>query len=462
MKGGAAKKTAPPFYITKFRLAQEKPPRIGNTGAWELFYVQNLVQYSDIVNQPYICYGNHTIFGTTKVYFIPYISHSMVFYVRVFGGSPDIPTGKDVKIEKVRTDYKALKQQNMKNGTSKDGPGCFCNRRQTPEKGGYSKNMREFMTKVSDYFNEWREDPERGDGQFPRVIIAITGIVAAAVIALLLWWGYGVQEKKREAASQKAQMLQAKQEAQDASDSLALQEAQGLVATTYEEKMQEYMSLDSGEELRQEYLSNTHELSEKVRELQSALEQVQREVSEVVREYRENGSTSSEKVTEKLTVLEKESQTLVENVKSLETKLAELGNVIQTVDREKIPVIREQLTALRTQMEQMRSDMSNTHDKIKDLRREDEKLWNQLSGVEKRLDEVMDKNLDEIDERLDRVGKEMDALEKELRAALKEMEKEMTEKIDAKMDAMSADSLSYRYDQEKNTLYLTPEQKTSK
>lgn len=325
--------------------------------------------------------------------------------------------------------------------------------------------MREFMTKVSDYFSEWRDDPEREDGRFPRIFIITAAIAVALIIALLMWWGYGVQEKRREEAAQKAKALQEEQAAKDALDALALQEAHGLVSATYEEKMQEYMSKDSGEELRQEYLTNTNELSETVKELQEKLEQVQREISEVVREYRENGSSSSEKVAEKLTVLDRQSQALVENIHSLETKLTDLGSVIQTVDREKIPAIREQITEVRSQMEQMRSDISSTYDKIKDLRKEDEKLWNKLSGVEKSLDEALDKNLDEIDKRLSRVGKDMDALEKEFREALqtmeKELEKEINEKIREEMDTLSTDSLSYRYDKSSSTLYLTPEQKKS-
>lgn len=57
--------------------------------------------------------------------------------------------------------------------------------------------MREFMTKMSDYLNEWREDPEKEDETLPRFIIIAVGVAAAAGILMLLWWGYGVQEKKR-------------------------------------------------------------------------------------------------------------------------------------------------------------------------------------------------------------------------------------------------------------------------
>lgn len=61
------------------------------------FFVKNIVHYSDIVHWSHIWYRNHTIFEKIKVYFIPYILYFESFYVRVCGGSPDIPTGKDEK-----------------------------------------------------------------------------------------------------------------------------------------------------------------------------------------------------------------------------------------------------------------------------------------------------------------------------------------------------------------------------
>lgn len=61
------------------------------SGALGPFYVKKLVQHSDIVYPTHIWYGNHTIFGKIKVYFIPYILYSVIFYVRVCGGSPGIP-----------------------------------------------------------------------------------------------------------------------------------------------------------------------------------------------------------------------------------------------------------------------------------------------------------------------------------------------------------------------------------
>lgn len=56
----------------------KKAECIGITGASGLFFVRKLVHYSDIVHRLHIWYGNHTIFGKIKVYFIPYIP--IVFY----------------------------------------------------------------------------------------------------------------------------------------------------------------------------------------------------------------------------------------------------------------------------------------------------------------------------------------------------------------------------------------------
>jgi len=75
---------------------------------------------------------------------------------------------------------------------------------------------------------------------------------------------------------------------------------------------------------------------------------------------------------------------------------------------------------------------------------------------------------DDLDERLDGLGKDMDSLEKELRKALEEMQKnneemnrKLDEKLDKQMDALSSEALSYRYEEQTNTLYLMPGQNKS-
>lgn len=307
--------------------------------------------------------------------------------------------------------------------------------------------MRGFMTRVSDYFNEWREDPERKEN---RLSIAVIGAVVAVIIVLLLlllWWGHSAQEKKKEAAG-KAARLQAAQELQTSREA---EEAQGLVATTYEEKMAEYMSMDSGEELRQEYLTNANALTEKIRELQTAMEKVQAEITAITGEYQDGNA----KVTEKLTVLEGETKIVVGKINALEVKMTELADTIRVVNEEKIPVIQKQIGELREEIEQTRTDMADIREKIKALEKEDEKLWERLSEVERSLENALGENMKEIDKRVDRLGGDLDDLERELRAALEKM----SEKINERMDVLSSDTLSYRYEEETNTLCLMPNQK---
>ena len=225
--------------------------------------------------------------------------------------------------------------------------------------------MREFMTRLSDYINEWREDPERKENQLSVVVIGAVAVVIIVLLLLLLWWGYSAQEKKKEESARRAAELQAAQDLQSEQEGQDTQEA-GLVAVTHEEKMEEYMSMDSGEELRQEYLTNTNALAEKIKELQSTMEQAQREIASIVKEYQGGDA----KVTEKLAVLEKETETVVKSISGLETKMEKLSEVIRTLDGEKISMIQEQIGGLRNEIEQTRTDMAGIREKIKALERD--------------------------------------------------------------------------------------------
>lgn len=307
--------------------------------------------------------------------------------------------------------------------------------------------MREFMTKLSDYFSEWREDPERRENRLSVVVIGAVAVVIIVLLLLLLWWGHGAQEKKKEEAAKKAVELQMAQGLQAAQETQGAEEAHGLVKSTHEEKMTEYMSMDSGEELRQEYLMSTEELAEKIKELQTAMEKAQTEITTIVKEYQ----GQDVKVTEKLTVLERETGAVVEKIGGLEVKIKDLSNAIQAVDGEKIPVIQDQIVKLRGEIEQTRTDMAGVHEKIRSLEKEDGDLWEKLSKVEKSLDTALGENMKEIDKRMDHLGDDMDDLEKEFNAVM--------EKMSGKMDALSSDALAYRYEEETNTLYLMPNQK---
>lgn len=298
--------------------------------------------------------------------------------------------------------------------------------------------MREFMTRVSDYFNERRNDPERKEDRLAIGVVAAVAVVII-VLLLLLLWGHTTQEKKKQEAAEKAQALQEAQE---------MQEEQALATATYEEKMAEYMSKNSGEELRQEYLNSTSDLAEKVRELQTTMERVEKELDKVIIEYREGSAVPGER----LTALEKEIRTVIESVRGLEARYADLSDVIQTIDRERIPMIQAQIKGFQEELQRVYADVGTVYEKIAALEKEDRKLWEKLSEVERGLDTALSKNLSEIDRQIERMDGEMNRLEKEM----KEVVRQMNEKLEERIDTLSEEGLSYRYEQSTNTLYLMP------
>lgn len=288
--------------------------------------------------------------------------------------------------------------------------------------------MREFMTRVSDYLSERRDDPERKEDRFSLAVIAAVAVVVV-VLLLLFWWGYTVHEKKEKEAAEKAK---------------AIQESEALSAAAYEEKMKEYLSQNDGEALRQESLSEANTLEEKVRDLQSTMETVEKELNKVVIERSETDTTQKEV----LTTLESSVKKALENIRQMDSKLADLSDMMQVVDREKLPALQTQIKDVRTEVTQVRTEISGIRESVASLKQEDEKLWNELAAVERNLDKAIDQNIKEIDSQLEKTTKKYNQLEKDMKEALQQMEE--------KMSTISRDALSYRYDQGSNTLYLTP------
>ena len=181
--------------------------------------------------------------------------------------------------------------------------------------------MREFMTRVSDYLNERNDDPERKEDRLSIAVI-VAAVVVIVVLLLLLWWGYSAHEKKEKEAAEKAK---------------AIQESEALAVTTYEEKMKEYLAENAGETLQQESLREANALEEKVRELQSTMETVEKELTKVIVERSESDTTSDTTQKEMLNTLESSVKKAMENIRQMESKLADLSDVMQVIDREKLP-----------------------------------------------------------------------------------------------------------------------------
>lgn len=314
--------------------------------------------------------------------------------------------------------------------------------------------MREFMTRLSDYWSERREDPERKEDRLSLAVIAAVALVIA-VLLLLVWWGYSMHGKKEKDAAEKAKMLQQSEASESLSKARNLEsmeaEAQGLVMATYEEKMKEYLSESNTETLRQEYLNDTKALTDKVRDLENTMAAVEKKLSETAEKYSE--SDASQKAT--ISALQTSVKNAVASIRQLEGRLADLSETVQTTEREKLAGLQAQMAEVRAEAERARTEISGLRQSVASLKTEDEKLWRELSAVERNLDKAIGQNLDAIDKELDKLAKNDKRLETDMKETVQQME-ERDKALENKMDAISKDALSYRYEQRSNTLYLMP------
>lgn len=295
--------------------------------------------------------------------------------------------------------------------------------------------MKDFMTKISDYLNERRNDPERRENQLSIVIIGAVAVVVI-ILLLLLFWTYTVkeQERKQKEAAKEA-LLEAEMQMK------VPVEEEELVAETHEEKAEEYMSQNDGREqelkeltlLREEYSESIDFLREKVEELLKSMTQVENNLSETIVKYQEGDQSSLEQVKE----LHGEVTNIVQNLKETQTKLYDLTDIVQVLDQKTIPQIQQQILDIQQNMNKVHADISNLYTKIAALEQEDAKLWAGISEVEKTLKTAIDQNMTEVNNQLDVLLNQLGNVENRLQGLISK-------------------TLKYHYDAENNTLYLEP------
>ena len=190
------------------------------------------------------------------------------------------------------------------------------------------------MTRMSDYLNERRNNPEKQEDRLAAVIIGAAAVVVI-VLLLLVLWGHIVKERSRKEDE--------------------------LVSTTYEERTAEYMSQSiGGEALSQEYLDNIAYLNETVEGLLASLTQVEQNLLDTVEQYQE-GNTAFQ---EEISTLHIEVNAITQNLKKTQTKLQDLTDIVLAMNEETIPFIQAQIVELYENMNQIYTDMTEMYAKL--------------------------------------------------------------------------------------------------
>lgn len=225
--------------------------------------------------------------------------------------------------------------------------------------------MREFMTRVSDYLNERRNNPDRQEDRLAVVIIGVAAVIVI-VLLLLLLWGYiarGRGQKEDESI---------------------------LDTATYEEKAPEYMAQNEGDAaLWQEYAARIDYLNGKVEELLAAMTQVEQNLDETMEQYREGDAT----ILEEISSLHAQVNTIIYDLKESQTNLYDLTDIVQVMNEETIPMIQEQIVQIQEDLNQVYVDIANLYTRVAALEQEDVKIWESIGNVEDIIGGLSDNTL---------------------------------------------------------------------
>ena len=225
--------------------------------------------------------------------------------------------------------------------------------------------MREFMTKVSDYISERRNDPEKNGGF---VVLCMIGMAIAVgtILCLLLLWRKNADVK------------------------------QELDAEVYETVPERVLAENpADEELKRQYLMDIEYFGEKIEELSGSVTRI-----------RESLETSAAVQDEENTLLRSQVEEITGGITGLITKLEntentlyDLNELVKVMDIKTIPAIQGHIGEIRKQMEQVNMDISDIYGKIDALKTTDKELQIKIREMQGALKTSIAQNVEDITNR---------------------------------------------------------------
>ncbi|MCM1173729.1 MAG: hypothetical protein NC341_01625 [Blautia sp.] len=288
--------------------------------------------------------------------------------------------------------------------------------------------MREFMTRVSDYISERRNDPEK-NGNF--VVLCVIGMVilASIILCLLLLWQKNVsgeQKMKAEISAEKPEIMLAENQA--------------------------------GEELEQQYLMDIEYFGEKIEELSASMARV-KETLETTAAVQEDNLLLREQVEEITGGI----TSFLTKLQNTQNTLHALNDLVKGMDAETIPVIQKQLGEIAKQMGQVDTDVAAIYGQIDALETTDSELKIKIREMQGALKTSIEQNVADITSRFESVNGQIQQMITQMEDARRQLEDTKGQVEDTKKELGNAQErireldtqmLRYRYDEAENTLYL--------
>ena len=288
--------------------------------------------------------------------------------------------------------------------------------------------MREFMTKVSDYISERRNDPEKS-GNF--VILCVIGMVilVSIILCLLLIWrknGSDEQKMKAEVFTETPEIMLAGNQAE--------------------------------EELKQQYLMDIEYFEEKIEELSESMSRIKETLETTVTAQEENLLLREqvEEITGGIT-------NFLTKLQNTQNTLHELNELVKIMDDKTVPAIQEQIGEIEKQMGQVDTDISAIYSKIDALETTDSELKIKIREMQGALKTSIEQNVTDITNRFESMSTQIQQMITQLDDTRKQLEDTKGQVEDTKkqigdaqerIQELNIQMLRYRYDEAGNTLYL--------
>lgn len=330
--------------------------------------------------------------------------------------------------------------------------------------------MKEFMTQLSDYISERKNDPEKNGSIFVFCLLGVV-ILAVVILCLILLWRRNVNEKNP-----------------------------NITAETYEEKMETILAEGPGEELlQQQYLENTEYLKEKIEELSKYMTEIRDTMESTIITQEKSDTGLQVQIDE----IQRNVNALIIQLQNTQNQLSELTDIVNVMNDTTIPMIQEWLREIEKQMKQIRADITNIYEKIAALETTDKELKDKIKKIESNLKISIEQNMDDIEgrlndmneqlrqimdqlenakrqiedtrDRVDDANKQIDDLQKQIDNLRKQIDDAQGQTGDAQIqisdlevrienlqnwiNEMKGQLLLYQYDENTNTLSLIPYQK---
>lgn len=313
--------------------------------------------------------------------------------------------------------------------------------------------MREFMTKVSDYISERRNDPER-NGNF--VILGVIGVVilASIILCLLLLWqknAGGEQKMKAEVFTEDPEIM--------------------LVENPVEE------------ELKQQYLMDIEYFAEKIEELSESMSRI-KETLETTVAVQEDNLLLREQIKEITGGI----TNFLTKMQNTQDTLYELNELVKVMDSKTIPDVQKQISEIEKQMGQVDTDISAIYSKIDALETTDSELKIKIREMQGALKTSIEQNVADITNRFENMNAQIQQMITQMEDARRQIEdtkkelgdtkgqvedtqkelgdtkgqvedtKEQVKDAHERIQELKIQTLRYRYDEADNTLYLYEDQ----